>query len=168
MKIQTRIYIVITVLTALWCIGILTAPVLKHSGYDRYAQDLYSFYSRICHQMDARSFHIEGEKLGVCSRCSAIYFGFFMGLLLMPLFRIHEKIKIQRKWLLIAIIFPMFLDVVLSIAGLHISTVLTRIITGVLFGSLISGHIISSFTEAILQIIQRKKNPFIRFRSNIC
>jgi uncharacterized membrane protein len=158
MKMHTRIHIIITIFVALWCIGILAAPVLKHSGDDKDAQVLYSFYSRICHQIDARSFHFEGEKLGVCIRCSAIYFGFLIGLLLMPIFRIFKKINIQRRSLLIAIIFPILLDVVLNVVDLHNSTTMTRIFTGALFGSIMSWYILSLLTEACLQIVQRKNN----------
>jgi uncharacterized membrane protein len=40
------------------------------------------FFSIICHQIPARSWHLAGEPLGVCIRCTAISFGFLTGLIL--------------------------------------------------------------------------------------
>jgi hypothetical protein len=63
-----KIYLIITFLVALWCAGILAAPMLTHAGLHGSADIVYSFFSRICHQNDAHSFHVEGEKFGVCIR----------------------------------------------------------------------------------------------------
>ena len=58
----------------MWCFAILAAPVWNMAP-------LYMFFSIICHQQPARSWTIAGEPLAVCIRCTAIYFGFFAGLL---------------------------------------------------------------------------------------
>jgi len=162
---QTRIYLIVIIFAALWCAGILASPLLKNAGYSRSPDILYSFFSRICHQEDARSLHIKGEKLGVCIRCSAIYFGFLAGALLMPLLGAHKKTRIPKPTFLIAVILPMLIDVVLNGAGLHTGTTLTRVITGALFGTAMSWCVVPLFIEASLQIIRQKKNSFIRFRS---
>ena len=61
---------------AIWCLAILAAPLL-------HSPTLYVFFSIICHQIPSRSWHLAGEPLGVCIRCTAISFGFLAGLLLM-------------------------------------------------------------------------------------
>jgi len=157
MNISIRIYIIITILVAFWCAGILAAPVLKHAGLNGSADIAYSIFSRICHQNDARSFHIEGEKSGVCIRCSAIYFGFLAGLLLMPLSGALKRKRVPKPMLMIAVIIPMFIDVVLNGTGLHASTTMTRMATGLLFGGVMPWCIVPLLIEACSQLIHRKK-----------
>jgi uncharacterized membrane protein len=152
-----RIYIIITFLVALWCAGIIAAPLLMHAGLHSSADITYSIFSRICHQNDVHSFHVGGEKFGVCIRCSAIYFGFLAGLLIMPLSGALKRIRIPKPMLMIAVIIPMFVDVVLNDSGLHISTTMTRVATGLLFGSVMPWCIIPLFIEACLQLINKKK-----------
>jgi uncharacterized membrane protein len=158
-SIALRIYIIFTFLVALWCAGILAAPLLAHAGMHRSADMVYSVYSRICHQNDASSFHVEGEKFGVCIRCSAIYFGFLMGLLFMLPLGAVTRLRIPKPMLMIAVILPMVVDAVLNDAGLHASTTMTRVATGLLFGGVMPWCIVPLLIEACLQLIHKKKIP---------
>jgi len=157
MNMSIKIYIIVTLLVAFWCAGIIVAPVLKHAGLNGSADIVYSFFSRICHQNDARSFHVEGEKFGVCIRCSAIYFGFLAGLLFMPLSGALKRIRIPKPKLIIAVIIPMVIDVMLNAIGLHINTTITRVATGLLFGSVMPWCIVPLLIEACSQLIYKKK-----------
>ena len=65
-------------------------------------------------------FHVEGEKCGVCIRCSAIYFGFLAGLLLLPLSGALKRLPFPKPALIIAFMIPMVVDVVLSVTGVHL------------------------------------------------
>ena len=65
---------ILVLLTAVWCVAILAAPLLR-------SLPLYGFFSILCHQLPDRSWHLNGEPLGVCIRCTAISFGFLFGLL---------------------------------------------------------------------------------------
>jgi uncharacterized membrane protein len=156
-SINTRIYILFTFLVALWCAGILAAPVLHHAGFSGIANSSYSFFSRICHQNDASSFHVEGEKFGVCIRCSAIYFGFLAGLLLLPLSGALKGIRVPKPMLMIAFMIPMLVDVALNDTGLHMSTTMTRAATGILFGGAMPWYIVPILIEACSQLIHKKK-----------
>jgi len=156
-SIPKKIYFVITLGAALWCAGILAAPFLQHTGHADSAEMTYAFYSKICHQNTASSIHWEGEKFGVCMRCSAIYFGFLAGLLVMPLTGTLQRRRAPKPALLVAVIIPMVLDVVLNVAGLHSSTALTRIATGLLFGSVMPWCIVPYSIEAWTQLKQQKK-----------
>jgi uncharacterized membrane protein len=153
-----RIYSILAILAALWCIGIVTAPVLKLSTHDTSADGIYSFYSRICHQDDGRSFHLGEEKFGVCIRCTAIYFSFFVGMLLMPLFKSFRKLLTPLPKFLIAAMIPMIVDVLLNDIGIHSSTTTSRVITGAFLGGTMPWYIVPLFIEASLQIINRKQN----------
>jgi uncharacterized membrane protein len=157
-SITLGIYSIFTLLVALWCAGILAAPMLQHAGFHGGANIAYSVFSRICHQNDVHSFHVEGEKFGVCIRCSAIYFGFLVGLLIMPFSGALKRIHIPKPMFLISVMLPMLIDVVLNDTGLHTSTTMTRLATGVLFGGVMPWCIVPLLIDACLQLIQKKKN----------
>lgn len=59
---------------ALWCLAIFAAPIFNLGG-------LYLFFSIICHQLPDRSWHVQGEQLGLCIRCTSISIGFLVGLI---------------------------------------------------------------------------------------
>ena len=82
MRIHRNILIASAALLAVWCAGIIAAPLLRHAGHDGAAL-MYGFYGRVCHQLTARSWHIAGEPLAVCVRCSAMYFSACGSLLLL-------------------------------------------------------------------------------------
>jgi uncharacterized membrane protein len=154
---SAKIYSVIIVLAVFWCMGIIAAPLLKYAGSQNCADAVYSFYSRVCHQDDARSFHIFGERFCVCIRCTAIYFGFLTGLLLMPLLGPLKPPSRQKARMFFVFLSPMLADVFLNFSGIHASNTLTRISTGVIFGGAMPFYIVPIFIEAWAQLMQRKK-----------
>jgi uncharacterized membrane protein len=153
-----RIYLLITFLVILWCAGIIAAPLLMHAGYDGSADIVYAVFSRICHQNEMHSFHVDGEKMGVCMRCSAIYFGFLAGLLIMPFSGALKRMRTPNSKLILAVMIPMLVDVLLNAAGLHRSTTLTRVATGLFFGGVMPWCIVPLLVEACSQFINKKKN----------
>ncbi len=146
-----RTYLVLVMLVAAWCGGILLAPFLNAIHNDA-GSFLYFFYAPICHQIDGRSFHLFGEKLGVCARCSSIYLSFFLSLLVYPVMNQLATPSLPRKhWIALAIL-PMVVDVCLTVAGIHSSTLLTRAVTGALFGSILPLYLLPPLLEGIAQL----------------
>ncbi len=155
MNASKRIYTVFLAAVAVWCAAIVIAPVLRavggHAGESLSAL-MYGGFSRICHQIDARSLHVLGEKFGVCVRCTSIYFSFLGGMILYPLFRRLENWNIPRPgWILLAIA-PMALDAVLNDLGILLSTELTRVVTGSLAGFIFAFAVLPVFIEATTQL----------------
>jgi len=154
MESPKQTYIIVLLLVASWCAGIVLAPFLASSNHSVSAL-LYSFFSPICHQIDHRSFHIEGQKLAVCIRCTSMYYGFFISLLLFPFVRdVRSPIIPDKRWLIPAMV-PMTVDVLLSVMSLHPSTTLTRVVTGIALGSALPFFIVPPLLEAISQIRNR-------------
>jgi uncharacterized membrane protein len=151
MEIHRRVYTILLLLIALWCLGILLAPAL-HSSHPMAASIVYSAYSPICHQVDDRCFHLFDAKWGVCIRCSAIYFSFFISLLLYPLFRHLSSPTFPGRWWIALAVTPMIVDVFLNFMGFHPSTSLTRMVTGVLFGSVLPLYILPPLLEGVAQL----------------
>jgi uncharacterized membrane protein len=151
------VYGICLILVALWCSLILAAPFFQSlsSQTQPVAAVLYRFFARICHQLDERSFHLNGEPWAVCIRCSAIYGGFLLGLLLVPVLRgVHAKNPPARRWLLVAAL-PMVVDVSLNLAGIHESTSFTRGCTGLLLGGIAPFYIMPLLIESIRQRVQQ-------------
>ena len=65
------------------CAGWL-ALVLAPAFAADYAELVRWLLHPICHQIPERSFHVLGEPLGACHRCTGLYVGFTLGVLAWP------------------------------------------------------------------------------------
>lgn len=151
-------YIILVVSTSLWCM-VLVLPPLSASFHLLPASvsgQIYRIYSLVCHQYDSRSLHINGCKLAVCCRCTAIYFGFLAGVLCIPIFS-HKKISSIRLWMVIAVL-PMAVDVTLDTFAIHGSDMYARLSTGGFFGVVAALIITPIFTEGCSEILHRMSN----------
>ena len=118
-------------------ISIVAAPYLQSSGYTVFSKIFYIGFSDACHQLDARSFYIDGFKMAVCSRCFGIYLGIFFGAILYP---ILPKKNLHPRLLLI-FLFPLALDGGTQLLGLRTSNNSLRLFTGLLFGIILPFYI---------------------------
>jgi uncharacterized membrane protein len=141
---QRTIYGIILAIAILWCMGILIAPLWAGETDIRggVSNFLYTFYSNSCHQMDERSFHMLGNKLGVCSRCTMIYFGFLLSSILYPFVRKLNNPDLPPLWLLLGGAGLVAVDVGLNLLGWHSSNFATREITGSIIGLILPFFII--------------------------
>ncbi len=142
---------------AFWSVLILAAPLAAAAGAESGAQNLYSFFSYICHQWPSRSFYLIEHKFGVCSRCSGVYFGLLAGALAYPLFRqISEADPLPRIWLVLAMV-PISVDWSLTFFGIWENTFFTRFSTGLILGIACSIFIIPALAELALMISLRRQ-----------
>lgn len=113
---------------------IVGAPVAAAGGYPRVAAALYQAFTVLCHQLPERSYFIAEHKLAVCARCTGLYAGFALTLLLYPLIRPLRTVEWpRREWLLLAAL-PMGIDFGLTFLGLWENTHTSRLLTGLLLG----------------------------------
>lgn len=112
---------------ALWCSGIILAPLLAGSAT---ADLLYAMYGVVCHQFPSRSGLIDGAPLAVCLRCSALYAAFT----LMLFTRILRTPRTVSRAAIAGLLLPMAVDGLGSLFFLWDSTVVSRLVTGTLFG----------------------------------
>lgn len=159
MRFARLTYAVILSGSALWCALIVSAPAALSAPELRPLSGLvYAFFSPLCHQISARSFHLFGEPLAVCARCSSIYFGFFLGALGYPLAgRILRALPVGPLFLLAAST-PMLCDVLLEALGLYESSNVIHALTGAWFGVLLPVIIVPGAMEGIAQLAARH-NP---------
>ncbi len=134
-----------------WCAGILLAPwwaacgapsTRGHDFRGDVSGFLYSFYSNSCHQLDDRSLHIAGYKLGVCSRCTFIYFAFLLSTIIYPIARKLNNTNMPPVWILLAGAALVGIDAGLDMFDVVKNTPATREITGAIMGFILPFYII--------------------------
>ncbi len=167
---QRIIYGVILSIAIIWCSGILIAPLWAGASDFRgsISAFLYAFYSKNCHQLDDRSLHLWGHKLGVCSRCTLIYFGFLGSTILYPLVRKLNNIELPALWILLIGTSLVIIDAGLDIFDIASNTFISRELTGGILGAILPFYIIPGSirlfeefftTDNILRRAKRGSNP---------
>lgn len=138
------------------------APLAAASGHAGIAAVIYRGFATICHQLPERSFFIDDHKLAVCSRCTGLYAGFLITLLIYPLVRSLRTITMPaRKWLFLAAA-PLLIDFSLTFFGIWENTHTSRLLTGLLLGSVSVFYVMPAIMELSLRPLQNRSRPHLR------
>jgi uncharacterized membrane protein len=130
---------------------IFVAPVAAAGGHPALAEVIYHAFGVFCHQRPDRSYFIEGHKLGVCARCTGLYAGFAITLLLYPLIRsLRINVNPPRQYLILAAI-PLAVDFSLTFFGLWENTHTSRLLTGTLLGSVAVFYVMPGIVDLSLR-----------------
>ena len=145
----TLIYILI-LSGAFFCLStIFLAPLLKNP-LPFVSDMIYSVYSPLCHQNPSRCFILFGNPLAVCARCLGVYGGFLLGACLYPLFRDLRSLSLPRKAVLIVISMPIVVDTAGNLFLLWMTAGWIRLLTGVLWGSILPFFLIPGIVDMVL------------------
>jgi uncharacterized membrane protein len=112
---------VLTIGAVLWVAAVFAAPYALMSGNARLvsaAATVYSGAGLICHQRDARSFHLAGVQLPVCGRCTSLYVSGAFGAVLAWMVSRRPRIPSNTRRMLLVASIPTALSVVLEWSGL--------------------------------------------------
>jgi uncharacterized membrane protein len=152
---RTLVFWLISALTVLvLCSLILVAPVAAANGHNDLAHGIYRAFGMFCHQMPERSYFVEGHKLAFCSRCTGIYAGFALTLLLYPLLRsLKTTVTPPRSWLLLATI-PVLTDFSVTFFGFWQNTHTSRLLTGAILGSVAVFYVMPGIVELSLRSLR--------------
>lgn len=140
--------------TVIWCAGFVLAPLTEGSTV---AAVIYRMYSVVCHQFESRSFHLNGEPMAVCIRCSSIYLAFLLMLILLRFFTILRRTKVNTLTLLGITAIPMAIDGLLSLTGIFQSNEMSRVATGSLFGIGMAWLLHQPLTETVHLLFFKEK-----------
>lgn len=133
------------------CSLIIAAPVAIADGHSAIAFNIYLPFSYLCHQIPARSFYFAQHPLAVCSRCTGIYAGFLLGVIVYPIVRSLRSAETpERKWLFIAAL-PLAIDFFLEFLGIWQNTHSSRFFTGALLGSVVVFYVLPGLLELSLR-----------------
>jgi uncharacterized membrane protein len=158
-----RIYLIFLIITLLWNILIVFAPIFYGStGFLKTISGFsYSFFSVTCHQIDNRSYHILGEKYAVCSRCLSIYWAFLISVIIYPFIKGFNNVKLPSLWFLFVPCVFVFFDAVIDFFDIFKNTYITRSISGALIGFVLPFYLIPGFNNFFNEIfIYLKGNYF--------
>jgi uncharacterized membrane protein len=132
----------LTLLSLLWVALIVAAPAAATPTRSPLLSALtYHAGSLVCHQRPDRSFHLDGRRFAVCARCTGLYAGGALGLLLAAVLRRRWSTCGTRIALAVALM-PIAATVALEWLGLLDTSNLARFATGLPAG-LVAGIVIN-------------------------
>lgn len=134
---------------------IIGAPLAQANGHPAFAASIYKAFSFVCHQIPERSFHLAGHQFGVCSRCTGLYVGFAVAVLVYPLARSLKRTDTpSRIWLVLATL-PLVIDFALGYFSIWQNTHLSRFVTGALLSSVAVFYIMPGLIDLSSAIAHR-------------
>lgn len=159
-RIAKRVYMTILLIILIWCLLIFAAPALWDLGgvFSKVSLLTYQLFSTTCHQLDDRSFHIFGFRLGVCSRCTSIYIGFLLATVVYPFFHRVDSKKLPAIWYLLVAAALLLIDSSLEIFHFQNNTFLSRSVTGFILGFVLPFYLIPGFVNFVQEVVSILKS----------
>lgn len=155
MKPANWIYVGVLLVAVGWLAAILAAPKLMCGGYEWGALILYRAFAVICHQQSERSFHWCGFSLAVCVRCTGIYTGALLGLLIYPLWYCLDAAHLPARRYLLLVLALLALDWTLGVAGVFVHNPASRLVTGLFAGTTAAFYVLPALLAALLPVKQK-------------
>ena len=126
---------------------IVAAPLAAAYNHPQFAAAIYHSFKTLCHQIPERSFFIAGHQFAVCARCTGLYSGFALVLLLYPMVRsLHSSDVPKVRWLFVAAA-PLAIDFSLTFFGIWENTHTSRLLTGMLLGGVTVFYVMPGILE---------------------
>lgn len=94
--------------------------------------EYYSIFKMTCHQLPERSYFILGYQIPVCVRCTGIYTGLIIGMIIYPIFKKINSAKLPNLKYLLPFFLPLIIDGSSQLLNLYPSPHYVRFFTGVL------------------------------------
>jgi len=105
----------VAALALAFVIGTFVAPAMMDQGHP-WGGLLRLSYAPLCHQQPERSLPVGDGFQAVCARCSGLYLGGVVGLVVGALLLVGRRTRMRPAWLA-AVAVPTFLDAALNAVG---------------------------------------------------
>lgn len=157
---RRTIYLIVLAATIAWNLTLFAAPWFWTKGHSVWASGVYLIFYPICHQRPERSFFLWGHPLAVCHRCTGIYLGFLVGILLFPLvsrsLRANPKgilpLQIPNRWGLLTAMLVVAADVGSELLGIRHTTTLSRFLSGAICGIVAASYLLPQIIEIFSKV----------------
>jgi uncharacterized membrane protein len=132
----------------LWCAGFLLPAILDDPlSLSVINPFLNLLYSKVCHQSELKSIHINGAALLICARCSGIYIGALSASILL-IFQFRTAMNKLTPLLIASLL--LLADVLLSTIGVYAYQKSIALTTGIIFGSIVFLYISNEIENFLL------------------
>lgn len=157
-----RIVIVVSALAVVWTAGIFVVPWLGDG-----AAPARLLYAPVCHQLPERCLTIAAQPATVCARCTGLYLGGTLGLLVVAAAGLTLR-RSRLTWLMVASA-PSVIDVVAGFVGLgglsNAPRLLVAVPAGVVLGLLL-GEAVIDLAQSIRERKERSTLGFVAHASS--
>ena len=140
----------------LWIGAIFLAPYLK-STTSPWNAVLYAVFSPVCHQNPSRSFLCFGYPLSVCARCLGVYFGFFTGIVLIPILKGFSSLSFPKIKTLFLVSLPIGIDTLGNLLQIWSTPNWLRFCFGFVWGTILPFYFIHGISDMIIHLTERKE-----------
>ncbi len=149
-KRKITVYATVLSLTLLWCVLFMSVPFLAEGNplARKLAAVISLFFSFVCHQAAERSFHLMGHPFAVCIRCSSIYVGFLLGVILYPFIRNWNDRSLPPRKILWIGMLPTALEMGVFRLLLNVPDPFFRSLSGLILGAVVSLYTIPGLFSA--------------------
>jgi len=154
------IYIACLIPAIFIVLSILLAPLLIEAGgfISRWGTIVYPTCKGLCHQAPERSYYWDGVQFAVCHRCTGIYAGALLGLLVYPLTPYFRRGTFPTAIILIIFMAPVCIDLALGLSGIWGGHPYVRTATGGLAGFIGAFYVVPGI-EDLIELLRGKSTP---------
>ena len=149
------VYLATLLATSLWISAIFLAPLLRKAE-SVWGSFLYTAFSPVCHQIPERCFFLWGFPLAVCSRCTGIYTGILIGLILFAVTNRFSSISVPQTGLFILLSIPLFIDTAGNLLHLWKTSAWMRFAIGSVWGVILPFFFVPGLSEAWIRQGEKK------------
>jgi len=143
------IYALTLVGILVWLAALGLAPYLRSRGVGANAL-IYSVFAPTCHQIPSRCFHLWGQPMAVCGRCTGVYAGFLAGMLTCLVLKRLGRTRPPGVLSLILWTAPMAADGLGNFFRLWVSTNGVRFATGFIWGTILPFYLLAGLNSLFL------------------
>lgn len=117
-------------------------------------RSVYMAGDRLCHQREDRSFVLGGNEMAFCARCTGVWIGMLLGVVVMAL--VEVPIDSRLGWIVMVGLVPLMVDGGGQFLGWWESTNPIRLVTGLSAG-IVGGLAIGLIVIELGGIVKRKR-----------
>jgi uncharacterized membrane protein len=128
---------------------LVAAQVQPRTLASLFAVSVYFVGSAVCHQLEARSFHLWAHQMPVCARCTGIYAGAALAVLAGGVRRRRSPVAVNPRWLVGLALMPAAASLIYEWGTGVAPSNLARAATGFVAGATVAWLVVADLTRPV-------------------